>query len=170
MTEAGTGQAFTELNTGLDHIGFPASSREELVEWQSRFEATGVPFTPIRDMEFGYHLNFRDPDNIPSSFSRRIKYECRAARAQDETSFARGDHGSHQAAARLCATRVPLTLLVVANRRGLGYPVEAQSDGCAPTVYGAVVELPDRGDHSLRGGQRLEVALDDLALGLQEGR
>ena len=26
--------------------------------------ARGVEHTPIRDMELGYHLNFRDPDNI----------------------------------------------------------------------------------------------------------
>jgi hypothetical protein len=24
----------------------------------------GVVYTPVRDMEFGCHLNFRDPDNI----------------------------------------------------------------------------------------------------------
>jgi hypothetical protein len=28
-----------------------------------------VTYTPIRDMEFGYHLNFRDPDNIALEFN-----------------------------------------------------------------------------------------------------
>jgi hypothetical protein len=38
------------------------------VEWERRFQAAGVTFTPIRDMELGHHLNFRDPDNIPLEF------------------------------------------------------------------------------------------------------
>ena len=55
---------FTELNTGLDHIGFGVESRDELVEWERKLESLGVTYTPIRDMEFSYHLNFRDPDDI----------------------------------------------------------------------------------------------------------
>jgi glyoxylase I family protein len=62
--EAGTGGPFSELNTGMDHLGFVAGSREELVEWERRFDELGVVYTPIRDMEFGSHLNFRDPDDI----------------------------------------------------------------------------------------------------------
>ena len=62
--EAAGGGPFSELNTGMDHLGFVAESREELVEWESRFEELGVEYTPIRDMDFGSHLNFRDPDNI----------------------------------------------------------------------------------------------------------
>ena len=58
------GGPFTELTTGPDHIGFTAASRDELVEWERRLDVLGVSYTPIRDMEFGYHLNFRDPDNI----------------------------------------------------------------------------------------------------------
>ena len=65
---AGTAAPFTELNTGLDHIGLTASTRDELVEWEQRFAAAGVTFTAIRDMELGHHLNFRDPDNIPLEF------------------------------------------------------------------------------------------------------
>jgi len=61
--------AFTELNTGLDHLGLAAGSREELEEWQRRFDAYGVTYTPIRDMEMGYHLNFRDPDGIALELS-----------------------------------------------------------------------------------------------------
>lgn len=58
------GGRFTELTTGLDHLGLAASSRAELEEWERRFDAHGVPYTPIRDMELGHHLNFRDPDGI----------------------------------------------------------------------------------------------------------
>ena len=60
---------FSELRTGLDHLGLTASSREELVGWETRLGAAGVPVTPIRDMPFGAHLNFRDPDGIPLEFS-----------------------------------------------------------------------------------------------------
>jgi catechol 2,3-dioxygenase-like lactoylglutathione lyase family enzyme len=60
---------FTELHTGLDHLGFAVSSREELVEWEHRLRTYAVEHTPIRDMEFGYHLNFRDPDNIALELS-----------------------------------------------------------------------------------------------------
>ena len=62
--ENGAGGSFTELHTGLDHLGMTASSREELEEWQRRLDDHGVEYTPIRDMESGYHLNFRDPDGI----------------------------------------------------------------------------------------------------------
>ncbi len=62
--EGDAGTPFTELNTGLDHLGFIAASRDELVEWEQKLDALGVTYTPIRDMELGYHLNFRDPDNI----------------------------------------------------------------------------------------------------------
>ncbi|HEU5484046.1 MAG TPA: VOC family protein [Microlunatus sp.] len=62
--EGAVGGAFTELTTGLDHLGLVAGSRAELEEWERRFDRLGVTYTPIRDMEMGYHLNFRDPDGI----------------------------------------------------------------------------------------------------------
>ena len=62
--EGAHGGSFTELSTGLDHLGLVASSREELEAWERRFDEHGVTYTPIRDMEMGYHLNFRDPDGI----------------------------------------------------------------------------------------------------------
>jgi glyoxylase I family protein len=63
------GGDFTELRTGLDHLGLAAGSREELEEWERRFDAHGVVYTPVRDMEMGYHLNFRDPDGIALELS-----------------------------------------------------------------------------------------------------
>ena len=63
------GGRFTELHTGMDHIGFGAASRGELEEWERRFDEHGVTYTPIRDMEMGYHLNFRDPDGIALELS-----------------------------------------------------------------------------------------------------
>jgi hypothetical protein len=63
--------SFTELNTGLDHLGLVATSREELEAWERRFEEHGVSYTPIRDTEMGHHLNFRDPTASPWSSARR---------------------------------------------------------------------------------------------------
>jgi catechol 2,3-dioxygenase-like lactoylglutathione lyase family enzyme len=67
--DAAYGDPFTELHTGLDHLGFAVDSREELVAWERRLEMLGVEYSPIRDMEFGSHLNFRDPDHIALELS-----------------------------------------------------------------------------------------------------
>jgi len=67
--EGARGGPFTELTTGLDHLGLTAASRDELEEWERRFDELGVTYTPIRDMELGFHLNFRDPDNIALELS-----------------------------------------------------------------------------------------------------
>ncbi len=67
--EGAHGGRFTELATGLDHLGLAAGSRADLEEWERRFDDLGVTYTPIRDMEFGYHLNFRDPDDIALELS-----------------------------------------------------------------------------------------------------
>jgi glyoxylase I family protein len=66
--DEGTGGPFSELYPGVDHIGLVAADRDELLAWEDRFRAAGVAFTPVRDMAFGYHLNFRDPDGIALEF------------------------------------------------------------------------------------------------------
>ena len=66
--EEGTDGPFSELHPGVDHVGLAAADRDELVAWEDRFRAAGVEFTPVRDMAFGYHLNFRDPDSIALEF------------------------------------------------------------------------------------------------------
>ena len=65
----GHGGSFSQLNTGMDHIGLTAASRDELEQWERHFEQHGVVFTPIRDELFGSHLNFRDPDDIALEFT-----------------------------------------------------------------------------------------------------
>jgi len=67
--DAAPGDRFTELATGLDHLGFAVDSHEELVAWERHLDSLGVEYTPIRDMEFGAHLNFRDPDHIALELS-----------------------------------------------------------------------------------------------------
>lgn len=75
------GHAFTELATGLDHLGLTALSRSDLEDWERRFDELGVTYTPIRDMEFGFHLNFRDPDNIALEFSAPNEHLLAAKKA-----------------------------------------------------------------------------------------
>ena len=86
--EGAHGGDFTELATGLDHLGLTASSRAELEEWERRFDDLGVVYTPIRDMEFGFHLNFRDPDNIALELSAPNEHlvAAKAALAAGQTS------------------------------------------------------------------------------------
>ena len=82
MTHPGArGGAFTELTTGLDHLGLTAASRSELEEWERVFDEHGVTYTPIRDMELGYHLNFRDPDNIALELSAPNEHLLAAKKA-----------------------------------------------------------------------------------------
>jgi len=88
--EGAPGGSFTELTTGLDHLGLIAGSREELEVWERPFDELGVTYTPIRDMEFGYHLNFRDPDNIALELSapNELMLAAQEALAAGQTSQA----------------------------------------------------------------------------------
>ena len=79
--EGARGGRFTELTTGLDHLGLAASSRAELEAWERRFDEYGVSYTPIRDMEMGSHLNFRDPDGIALELDAPNELALQAQRA-----------------------------------------------------------------------------------------
>lgn len=59
---------FTHLRTGLDHISFAVAGKDELATWQERFDELGVDYSPLEQSQFGWHLNFRDPDKIPLEF------------------------------------------------------------------------------------------------------
>jgi glyoxylase I family protein len=85
------GGPFTELHTGVDHLGFAAASREELEEWERRFDEYGVVYTPIRDMEMGYHLNFRDPDGIALELSASNELLLTAQRLMAEGNITSAD-------------------------------------------------------------------------------
>ena len=75
---------------GPDHLGLTASSRRELEEWERRFDEYGVVYTPIRDMEMGHHLNFRDPDGIALELcaANQLALTARAALASGHTTSA----------------------------------------------------------------------------------
>ena len=61
---------FTELTTGLDHVGFGVDTLEELVEWERHLEAHGVELTPIRDMAA------RPPPQLPRPRQHRPGDHC----------------------------------------------------------------------------------------------
>jgi glyoxylase I family protein len=61
------GSQFDEAQTGLDHVGFNVSGREELEAWLPWLDELGVEHSGIRtgDKPFPYAtVVFRDPDNI----------------------------------------------------------------------------------------------------------
>lgn len=63
-----SGDPFTPLRTGPDHLGLAAGSRAELEDWQQLLLAAGVDCSPIQDRTLGHHLNFKDPDGIALEF------------------------------------------------------------------------------------------------------
>jgi glyoxylase I family protein len=61
------GEQFDEARTGLDHVGFNVSSRDELEAWTAWLDELGIEHSGIRtdDAPFPYAtVVFRDPDNI----------------------------------------------------------------------------------------------------------
>ncbi|MFT3852952.1 MAG: VOC family protein [Ilumatobacteraceae bacterium] len=60
----GANDTFDELRTGLDHLAFGVSSREELAAWEAELAARGIPFTPATETPIGTVVVFRDPDDI----------------------------------------------------------------------------------------------------------
>ena len=61
------GGPFTELTTGLDHLGLGAASRDELEEWERRFEEHGV--TVHADPGHGVRL----PPELPGPGQHRAR-------------------------------------------------------------------------------------------------
>jgi glyoxylase I family protein len=62
---ANPGGPFDERRTGLDHLAFAVSSREDLDAWLRRFDELGVDYdVEPEHEEFGWMVAFRDPDNI----------------------------------------------------------------------------------------------------------
>jgi glyoxylase I family protein len=60
------GQRFDSEHTGLDHISFMVSSRDDLVAAAERFEARGIEHGEVTDLTGGgiAILSFSDPDGV----------------------------------------------------------------------------------------------------------
>ena len=63
---AGSGDAFDERRTGLDHLAFAVPDLAALREFLKRFEALGIDHSPIKPRATGPGggITIRDPDNI----------------------------------------------------------------------------------------------------------
>jgi glyoxylase I family protein len=66
-TEPGS-QTFDERSTGLDHVAFACSDRNELERWADRLDELGISHNGIRDAAYGSGVSFRDPDGIALEF------------------------------------------------------------------------------------------------------
>ncbi|CAA9263132.1 MAG: hypothetical protein AVDCRST_MAG10-2863 [uncultured Acidimicrobiales bacterium] len=64
--EAGSGDAFDERRTGMDHVSFAVPSIENLHDLKEQFQARGVEHSEVKPTASGAGgmITFRDPDNI----------------------------------------------------------------------------------------------------------
>ncbi len=62
-----SGDAFDERRTGLDHLSFAVTDRQELEEWARHLDRLGVAHSGVKSFETPFPfalLVFRDPDGI----------------------------------------------------------------------------------------------------------
>lgn len=55
---------FSELQVGLDHVGFGCADRRHLDVWVGRLDELGIAHAGVVDAYYGHVLSFRDPDAI----------------------------------------------------------------------------------------------------------
>jgi catechol 2,3-dioxygenase-like lactoylglutathione lyase family enzyme len=60
--------SFSHHNRGLDHLGFDCRSADEVAQWARRIDELGFVRGPIEDVQYGWVVTARDPDNIPIEF------------------------------------------------------------------------------------------------------
>ena len=61
-----SGDRFSELRTGMDHVAFLVSNIDDLHAWKQRFEDLGVEHSEIKPTARGTGalITVRDPDNV----------------------------------------------------------------------------------------------------------
>lgn len=64
------GDPFSELRTGLDHLEFLVTRREDLDEWADRLDELGIEHSGVKELDYTPNamVTFRDPDNIQLEF------------------------------------------------------------------------------------------------------
>ena len=63
-----TGDKFSEMQTGLDHVSFACRDRNELQDWAARLDQLGISHGGVVDAHYGSGVSFRDPDGIALEF------------------------------------------------------------------------------------------------------
>jgi len=64
LHDSNEGELFSEVKTGLDHVGFNVANRAALEAWIARFDELGVEHGEVEEAPYGALVAFRDPDNI----------------------------------------------------------------------------------------------------------
>lgn len=59
---------FSHLNRGLDHLSFECESAAEVDAWAAKIDELGFERGPTEDVQYGWIVTARDPDNIPVEF------------------------------------------------------------------------------------------------------
>ncbi|MFN2641046.1 MAG: VOC family protein [Actinomycetota bacterium] len=62
------GDTFSEFRIGLDHVGFGCADKSTVEEWAAHLDSVGVSHSGVMDSGYGFHVNFRDPDNNALEF------------------------------------------------------------------------------------------------------
>jgi glyoxylase I family protein len=65
---SGSGDAFDEFRTGLDHLAFGVTSADELAAWELELARRDIRFTPAAETPIGTVVVFRDPDDVQLEF------------------------------------------------------------------------------------------------------
>jgi catechol-2,3-dioxygenase len=65
-----SGEPFSELRTGLDHLEFLVDRRRDLDDWADRLSQLGIPHSGVKELDYSENamITFRDPDNIQLEF------------------------------------------------------------------------------------------------------
>jgi catechol 2,3-dioxygenase-like lactoylglutathione lyase family enzyme len=64
------GEMFSELRTGLDHLEFLVTRREDLDEWVDRLDELSIEHSGVKELDYSPNamVTFRDPDYIALEF------------------------------------------------------------------------------------------------------
>ena len=65
----GLHDAFSPFRTGLDHLCFAVTDRNEVEAWAARLDKHGVTNVGVEEMKTGPIVHFKDPDGIALAIS-----------------------------------------------------------------------------------------------------
>jgi glyoxylase I family protein len=63
-TEGRSGDRFSPLRTGLDHLALGVASEEELAAWIAHLDGLGVEHSAVHDLGHAKFVSLEDPDGV----------------------------------------------------------------------------------------------------------